>query len=99
MDVAPSPVVALNRAIGIGQRDGPEAGLRALREIADAGRFERYPFYAAALGEMEMRRGDSDAAREHFAAALGLARNDAERRFLRRKLAVCEEVSAVARPR
>ena len=99
MDVAPSPVVALNRAISIGQRDGPEAGLRALREIADEGRFDRYPFYAAALGEMEMRRGDREAARQHFSAALSVARNDAERRFLRRKLDACEEVSAHAHRR
>jgi RNA polymerase sigma factor (sigma-70 family) len=97
MEIAPSPVVALNRAIGIGQRDGPDAGLRALRAIADEGRFDRYPFFAAAVGEMEMRRGDGDAARASFEAALRLARNDAERRFLRRKLAACDNAAVEAR--
>lgn len=90
MRIEPSPVVALNRAIAIGQRDGPEDGLRALREIEDAGRLASYPFHPAALGEMELRRGDVDAARTHFRAALGMARNPAERRFLERRLERCE---------
>jgi RNA polymerase sigma-70 factor (ECF subfamily) len=90
MEVAPSPVVALNRAIGIGQRDGPERGLRALRDIKGRDRLVAYPFYPAALGEMELRRGDPAAARTHFAAALALARNDAERRLLERRLRGCD---------
>ena len=84
MKVAPSPVVALNRAIAIGQCDGPERGLQALHEIADAERLCRYPFYPAALGEFERRRGDTAAAERHFALAASLARNPAERRFLER---------------
>lgn len=84
--VAPSPVVALNRAIGIGQRDGASEGLRALREIDDRERLARYPFYPAAMREMEMRRGHRNAAAMHFRAALGLARNAAERRFIERRL-------------
>ena len=81
-----SPVVALNRAIAIGQRDGPESGLAALHAIADRERLARYPFYAAALGELELRRGRPEAARKQLTAALGLARNDAESRFLARRL-------------
>jgi RNA polymerase sigma-70 factor (ECF subfamily) len=86
MASAPSPVVALNRAIAIGQRDGPAAGLQALRAIDDPGRLARYPFYRAAMGELELQRGDLDAARVHLEAALDVARNDAERAFLTRRL-------------
>jgi RNA polymerase sigma factor (sigma-70 family) len=89
MDVAPSPVVALNRAIAIGQCDGPERGLQALQDIADAERLRRYPFYPAALGEFERRRGDVAAAKAHFALAASLARNPAERRFLDRRAREC----------
>lgn len=89
MDVAPSPVVALNRAIAIGERDGAESGLRALGEVADRERLSKYPFYAAALGEFELRRGDRGAAQAHFRAALALARNEAERRFLDQRLRRC----------
>src|SRR5262249_20301230 len=45
MAICPSPVVALNRAIAIGQRDGPEQGLAALNAIVDAERLKGYPFY------------------------------------------------------
>jgi RNA polymerase sigma-70 factor (ECF subfamily) len=88
--LSPSPVVALNRAVAIGQRDGAERGLAATRAIADAERLSGYPFYPAALGELELRRGDRAAARAHFHHALSLARNGAERRFLEKRLACCE---------
>jgi RNA polymerase sigma factor (sigma-70 family) len=93
MAIAPSPVVALNRAIALGQRDGADAGLTALHAIADRERLARYPFYPAALGELELRRGHHQAARAHFLAALDLARNGAERIFLERRLRQCGEVS------
>jgi RNA polymerase sigma factor (sigma-70 family) len=85
----PSPVVALNRAIAIAQQRGPEAGLAALRAIEDPGRLAAYPFYPAAQGEMELRCGRHQAARAHFQASLGLARNDLERRYLERRIAAC----------
>jgi RNA polymerase sigma-70 factor (ECF subfamily) len=84
--VAPSAVVALNRAIAIAQRDGPDRGIEAIEGIPDRERLERYPFYPAALGEFEQRRGNTAAARAHFERALGLARNHAERRYLEKRL-------------
>jgi RNA polymerase sigma-70 factor (ECF subfamily) len=90
MGVAPSPVVALNRAIAIGQRDGPEAGLTELHAIVDRDRLSGYPFYPAAMGELECRRGDHERARTHFEAALALARNAAERRFLEARARSCD---------
>jgi RNA polymerase sigma factor (sigma-70 family) len=89
MTIAPSPVVALNRAIAIGQRDGAEQGIEALHAIEDRGRLVKYPFYPAALGELELRRGNRDTARDHFSAALTLARNPTERRFLEKRVRVC----------
>ena len=89
MTMSPSPVVALNRAIAIGQRDGAEAGLRALDHIDGVDRFSRYPFYPAAMGEFELRRGRVDRARDHFARALTLARNASERRYLDKRLSAC----------
>jgi len=89
MTVAPSPVVALNRAIAIGQRDGPERGLDALDAIDDAERLARYPFYPAARGEFEQGRGDLEAASRDFATAATLARNATERRFLEKRARDC----------
>ena len=85
--VTPSPVVALNRAIALGERDGAERALTELGRISDVERLAAYPFYPAAFGEFELRLGHFAAAREHFRTALGLCRNDTERRFLEKKLA------------
>jgi RNA polymerase sigma-70 factor (ECF subfamily) len=90
MDVDPSPVVALNRAIAIGMRDGADRGLEEIRAIGDRERLSRYPFYPAAQGELELRRGKREAAREHFREALDLARNEAERRFLAKRMRSAE---------
>ena len=91
MVVSPSPVVALNRAIAIAHRDGADRGLDALHAIPDRERLSAYPFYPAALAELEMRRGNHAAACVQFAAAIGLVRNPTERRFLERRLASCKE--------
>jgi predicted RNA polymerase sigma factor len=87
MSVAPSPVVALNRAIAIAERDGPAAGLAALARLAGAERLANYPFLPAAWGELLLRDGRAEDAAAHFTSAIRLARSDAERRFLERRLA------------
>ncbi|MEO7033163.1 MAG: DUF6596 domain-containing protein [Polyangiaceae bacterium] len=89
MRLAPSPVIALNRAMAIAECEGPTNGLRALAAIDGVERLRDYPFYPAALGELELRAGRRRAALSHFEAAFGLARNDAERLFLTRRLAAC----------
>jgi RNA polymerase sigma factor (sigma-70 family) len=89
MTIRPSPVVALNRAIAVGERDGPERGLDALRAIADADRLSAYPFYAAALGEFELRCGRRKVAHGHFKAAITQARNPMERSFLEQRANAC----------
>jgi RNA polymerase sigma factor (sigma-70 family) len=93
MTLAPSPVVALNRAIAIAERDGVEGGLAALDKVTDRERLRAYPFYRATLGELELRRGNRDIAREHFAAALGVARNETERRSLENGLRRCGQAA------
>ena len=89
MLVSPSPIVALNRAIAIAQRDGPERGIGAIKTISNVDRLAGYPFYPAALGELELRRGNGTRAHEHFQSALVKARNPMERRFFQKRLAAC----------
>lgn len=96
MSIRPSPVVALNRAIAIAQRDGPERGLEAIYAIHDSDRLATYPFYYAALGEFEIRIGKQEAAQEHFRTALALARNPMERQFLTRRMDACARVASVS---
>ena len=86
MEIAPSAVVGLNRAIAIAQRDGPDQGIEAIERIADRERLGAYPFFPAALGELERRRGNVGEARTYFGRALRLARSDAERRYIERRI-------------
>jgi RNA polymerase sigma-70 factor (ECF subfamily) len=85
----PSPVVALNRAIAVGQHEGAARGLEELAAITDRERLAEYPFYPAALGEMELRCGHPEAARDHFRVAVALSRSPIERRFLERRVEAC----------
>jgi RNA polymerase sigma-70 factor (ECF subfamily) len=85
-----SPVVALNRAIAIAERDGPQRGLEEVHAIADSGRLVHYPFFHAALGEFELRCGRHETARDHFRRALAVARNTMERQFFEHRIGACE---------
>jgi RNA polymerase sigma-70 factor (ECF subfamily) len=89
LTLRPSPVIALNRAIAIAQHEGPERGLEEIHAIAGRERLDAYPFYAAALGELELRSGRLEAARGHFRAALARARSPMERRFFALRLEAC----------
>jgi len=93
MAIAPSPIVALNRAIAITQQDGPERGLEALESIDGRERLDRYPFFRAALGEVELQRGHHAAARRHFEASLAVARNETERRFFEKRVSACVDTA------
>jgi RNA polymerase sigma-70 factor (ECF subfamily) len=93
MQIHSSPVVALNRAIAIAQHQGPVRGLEALRAITEQDRLAAYPFYSAAIGELELRCLRPELARKQFETAHRLARNEAERRFLERRIAACERRS------
>jgi RNA polymerase sigma-70 factor (ECF subfamily) len=92
--VAPSPVVALNRAVAVGMRDGPRAGVTAIDAALAAGELDDYQWAHAARADMLRRSGEAAAARASYARALELARQPSERRFLERRLAECEEYSA-----
>jgi RNA polymerase sigma factor (sigma-70 family) len=94
--IRPSPVVALNRAIAIAQRDGAQRGLDEIRAISDSERLANYPFYYAALGEFELREGNRKAARDHFKAALDLARSPMERQFLNQRVSACGQGDDIA---
>jgi RNA polymerase sigma factor (sigma-70 family) len=87
MLIRPSPIVALNRAIAVAEQSGPERGITEVLAIRDVERLAAYPFFFATLGELELRSGRLEAARTHFRAALDLARNPTERRFLEQRIA------------
>jgi len=82
--VAGSPVVSLNRAVALGMRDGPAAGLAAIDAVM--GELVRYHLAHAARADMLRRLGRSQEAAEAYARALELTRQPAERRFIEARL-------------
>ena len=77
----PSPVVALNRAVAVAMRNGPEAGLALIDPLAT------YRFAHAARADLLRRLGRSDEARAAYAKALELTEQEAERQFIEGRIA------------
>ncbi|GIG55908.1 RNA polymerase subunit sigma-24 [Longispora fulva] len=82
----PSPVVDLNRAVAVGMRDGPAAGLRALTPLLDNPTMAGYSYLSAARADL-LRRLGSRAAVAAYEEALALTSNEVERAFLAARLA------------
>jgi RNA polymerase sigma-70 factor (ECF subfamily) len=85
--VEPSPVIELNRAVAVAMRDGPEAGLNLIDALLARGELTDYHYAHAARAELCRRLGLRSDARIAYEQALNLARQEPERRFLRRQLA------------
>jgi RNA polymerase sigma-70 factor (ECF subfamily) len=82
-----SPVIALNRAVAVAMRDGPQAGLVLIEAILERGELADYRPAHAARAELCRRLGRTADARASYQRALALARQEPERRFLERRLA------------
>ena len=83
----PSPVVELNRAAAVAMRDGPAAGLALIDAILARGDLADYPLAHSARAELCRRLGKTGDARASYERALGLTRQEPQRRFLERRLA------------
>jgi RNA polymerase sigma-70 factor, ECF subfamily len=70
--IDPAPVIALNRAVALGMRDGPAAGLAAIDTVMQAGELERYHLAHAARADLQRRLGLKDVARASYERALEL---------------------------
>jgi RNA polymerase sigma-70 factor, ECF subfamily len=86
----PSPVVELNRAVAVAMADDPEHGLRLIDEIEARGELHNYHLLPAARADLLRRLGRWAEAAAAYRHALSLVTNDAERRFLERRLAEAE---------
>lgn len=83
LDVAPSPVVALNRAAALAERDGPDVALALTNRIDGLG---AYPWWHATRAELLVRTGQPEAARQAYDAALDLELSDPVRAHLTERL-------------
>ncbi|HEY0158510.1 MAG TPA: sigma-70 family RNA polymerase sigma factor [Thermoanaerobaculia bacterium] len=87
LELKPSPVVALNRAVAVALADSPAAGIAAIESIAAHPALRDYLPLFATLGELWLREGDRARAAGYFSRALELPGSMTEKRFLLRKLA------------
>jgi RNA polymerase sigma-70 factor, ECF subfamily len=86
----PSPVIELNRAVAVAMSQGAAEGLRLLDELEQRGELRGYYLLPAAQGDLARRLNRWTAAAEAYRQALALVSNEAERRFLARRLAEAE---------
>jgi RNA polymerase sigma-70 factor (ECF subfamily) len=87
VQVGPSPVVELNRAVAVAMRDGPEEGLALIDAILGRGDLAGYHLAHAAQADLCRRLGRTAEARASYERALALTRQEPERRFLEGRLA------------
>jgi RNA polymerase sigma factor (sigma-70 family) len=78
----PSPVVALNRAVAVGFADGPTAGLAAIDALSSEPQLAGYGYWAAARADFLRRLGRNAEARLSYQEALMMTENAVERDFL-----------------
>ena len=86
--VADTPVIRLNRAVALAMARGSAAGLAELDRLASIPALQGYHPYHVARGALQARLGLSEAAVTSYRRALGLARNGAERDFIRRRIEI-----------
>ncbi|MBJ8347198.1 RNA polymerase sigma factor [Antrihabitans sp. YC2-6] len=79
--IAPTPIVALNRAVALAELDGPDVALAIIDKLA----LDRYHAWHAARADLLRRLGHSTEARSAYDAAIAATQNSAERAYLTRR--------------
>jgi RNA polymerase sigma factor (sigma-70 family) len=90
MAQSPGPIVALNRALAVAERDGVEEGRRELVAVTEDKKLARYPFYWAALADLQRRADRRGEARSSYERAIEMSRSPAERASYRRRVELLE---------
>jgi len=94
LSVWPSPVVALNRVVGVSMMSGPAIALAQVEELERDGRLAGYQYLPAIKADLLRRLGRSNEAAAAYRQALELTANEAEREFLSRRLTDSNSESA-----
>ena len=86
LQVSPSPIVALNRAVAVGMAQGPAAGLHALDALAGEPALANYHLLPSVRGDLLMKLGRYAEASEELQRAMAMTDNVRERELLAKKL-------------
>ena len=87
--IAPSPVVEVNRAVALGMAFGPAAGLEVVDALAAEPSLRNYHLLPSVRGDLLHKLGRCDEARAEFERAAELTRNGAEKKILLERAASC----------
>ena len=87
--LAPSPIVELNRAVAVGMAFGPDAGLDLVDALVGEPSLKSYHLLPAVRGDLLRKLGRAEEARAEFERAASLTENLAERKLLTRRAAEC----------
>jgi len=87
--LAPSPVVELNRAVAVGMAFGPEAGLELVDELTSEPSLKSYHFLPSVRGDLLAKLGRNEEACAEFERAAALTGNARERELLLNRAAAC----------
>jgi predicted RNA polymerase sigma factor len=87
--LAPSPVVELNRAVAVAMAFGPQAGLELVDALSARGALEGYHLLPSVRGDLLAKLGRQAEAIAEFRRAAALTRNERERELLLRRAAIC----------
>jgi predicted RNA polymerase sigma factor len=90
IQIDPSPVVALNRAVAVSRIHGAETGLRSLEEIKNRSHIESYYLLHAIMGEFNLQLGNFEPALVQLRKALVLTSVHCEKKFLEKKIGLIE---------
>ena len=82
LDIAPSAMTELNRAVAISYRDGPEVAISLVESLREAGELPHSPVVAAALANLYGRAGQKEQSKHFLDAALMQAKTEHERRLI-----------------
>ncbi|OLF19411.1 RNA polymerase sigma factor [Actinophytocola xanthii] len=83
VQLVPSPVIELNRAVAMSMAFGPEVGLEIVDGLVDEPSLRSYHLLPTVRGDLLAKLGRHAEAREEFTRAAGMTRNEVERRLLR----------------
>jgi RNA polymerase sigma-70 factor, ECF subfamily len=86
LQIQPSPVVQLNRAVAIAMHDGPEAGLTQVDAVLEHGELANYYLAHSVRADMYRRLGRTAEARSSYEKALALTQQEPERQFLQERI-------------
>jgi RNA polymerase sigma factor (sigma-70 family) len=89
VQLVPSPVVELNRAVALSRAFGPEAGLEIVDELNQEPSLKNYHLLPSVRGDLLVKLGRAEEAHEEFTRAATLTRNERERTLLLERAAEC----------